>query len=209
MKKFFSPIFLSLLIMSCNSDKKDAQAFLDSYNKKYQELITRYSEAQWASNVKIVEGDSTNAVATRKAGEEFAKYTGSSEIVEKAKNYLEKKEKLTPLQVKQLEKILYVATNNPESAGEMVKERIKAETAQTERLFGFEFRIDGKPVTPNDIDEILAKETDLKKRLKTWEASKEVGKVLKDGLENLRELRRQSGLLVIPTIILTRSPITE
>ena len=76
--------------------------------------------------------------------------------------------------------------------GEVVKEKIKAETEQTRRLFGFDFQIDGISVSTNEIDRILKESNDLQKRLKAWEASKEVGKGLKDGLENLRNLRNKS-----------------
>ncbi|MGZ4059265.1 MAG: M2 family metallopeptidase, partial [Bacteroidia bacterium] len=168
------------------------QTYLDGYNKKYQELSTISNEAQWKSNTHIVEGDSTNAVATNKAEEEIAKFTGSVENIETAKKYLAQKDKLTELQVKQLNSILYKAANNPATIMDVVKERIKAETKQTEKLFGFDFKIDGKSVSTNDIDAILAKETDMNKRLKAWEASKEVGKGLKDGLVNLRDLRNKT-----------------
>jgi peptidyl-dipeptidase A len=67
--------------------------------------------------------------------------------------------------------------------------RITAEAEQVERLFGFDFRIDGESVTTNRIDEILTDETDLDRRLTAWEASKEVGPGLRDGLERLVRLR--------------------
>ncbi len=168
------------------------QTFLDSYNKKYQELSIISNEADWKSNIHIVEGDTTNATALNIASEEYAKYTGSSENIETAKKYLAQKEKLTELQVKQLNSILYKAANNPETIQDVVKARIKAETKQTENMFGFDFKIDGKSVSTNDIDEILGSETNMAKRLKAWEASKEVGKGLKDGLVNLRDLRNKT-----------------
>lgn len=195
MKKYFAVIVLAGFLMACDTKgpyQKEVQNYLDSYNKKYQELLTASSIAQWNSNIKIVEGDSTNAVATRKTGEAFAQFTGSEENINKAKEYLQHKKDLTELQIKQLEKIIYLAANNPQSAEKEVKERIKAESAQVEKLFGYDFKIDGKSVTANDIDEILEKETDLNKRLKAWEASKEVGKGLKDGLVHLRDLRNET-----------------
>jgi peptidyl-dipeptidase A len=93
---------------------------------------------------------------------------------------------------KEVRLILYVAANNPESIADVVKERIKAETAQTEKLFGYDFKINGKSVSANDIDGILTDEKDLNKRLAAWEASKEVGKRLKDGLLKLRDLRNKT-----------------
>lgn len=183
------------LIFSCSSSQqiqRDAQTFLDQYTKEYQKLYYESAKAQWASNTKIVEGDSTNAIATRKANEAFAEFTGSEENINQAQKYLRQKDKLLPLQVKQFERILYIAADNPATVEEVVKKRIKAETEQTEKLFGFDFKIDGKSVSTNEIDERLKTQTNVADRLKTWEASKEVGKTLKDGLENLRNLRNET-----------------
>jgi len=52
-------------------------------------------------------------------------------------------------------------------------------TDQTEKLYGFKFSIDGKEVTPNNIDSVLTTSKDLDARRKAWEASKEVGASLK------------------------------
>ncbi|RMH97548.1 MAG: peptidase, partial [Calditrichaeota bacterium] len=150
------------------------------------------ARAEWRSNTYIVEGDTVTPAQTRRANEALAAFTGSTENIEKARRFLEHRDQLTPLQVKQLEVILYEAANNPQTVAELVKERIKAETEQTEKLFGFDFRIGGKSVSTNEIDDILQSETDLSRRLAAWEASKEVGKGLKDGLEKLRDLRNKT-----------------
>jgi peptidyl-dipeptidase A len=203
MKKHIILIASIAMLYSCSSDKKQdgnankalqdsVQIYLDQYNKKYQELNVVANETSWKSQTHIVEGDSTNAVANNKAQEEYAKYTGSAENIETAKKYLAQKDKLTEIQVKQLNSILYKAANNPETIQDVVKARIKAETKQTENLFGFDFKIDGKSVSTNDIDRALAEEKDLAKRKKAWEASKEVGKGLKEGLLNLRDLRNKT-----------------
>jgi len=171
--------------------QKNAQAFLDSFTTEYIKVSAAYAEAQWASNTKIIEGDSTNALAEQQAGKVFSDYVGSNVIVDKVQDFLKEKENLTPLQVKQLESILYDAGNYTEKAADAVKDRIKAETDQTAKLYGFNYSIDGKPVTTNNIDSILKVETDLAKRLKAWNTSKEVGKNLKTGLVHLRDLRNK------------------
>ena len=62
---------------------------------------------------------------------------------------------------------------------------------------GFTFCLDkpvapcAKPVTPNDIDEILLKSNDLKERERYWEVSKQSGPVLRPGLNGLRDLRNR------------------
>ncbi|MDX5347121.1 MAG: M2 family metallopeptidase, partial [Hymenobacteraceae bacterium] len=158
----------------------------------YQRLYKASSEAEWASNTKIVEGDTANAMATRKANEAFANFTGSIENIEKTRRLLKQKSALDPIQIKQLEAILYAAANNPQIIPDVVKERIKAETEQTEKLYGFDYKIFEQTVTTNQLDDILKNETDLQKRQQAWEASKEVGKNLKQGLVNLRRLRNNT-----------------
>ncbi|OYU79227.1 MAG: peptidase [Flavobacterium sp. BFFFF1] len=199
MKKYVLILAAVAALYSCNKDKagdaglqKKVQTYLDGYNKEYQKLNVLVNETSWKMQIHIVEGDSTNAVANNKAMEAYAKYTGSSDNIKMAKAFLEHQDVLTPLQVKQLKSILYKAANNPETLQKIVSARIKAETKQTENLFGFDFKIDGKSVSANDIDGVLADETNLAKRRKAWESSKEVGKGLKTGLVNLRNLRNQT-----------------
>ena len=168
---------------------QEAQKFLDKYTAEYVKLYATASEAQWKANIEIIEGDSTNSLAARAADEAMAAFTGSKENIEAAKKYLSDKSKLDEKQVKQFEVILYAAANNPQTIADVVKQRIKAENDQTQKLYGFQYMLDGKKVSTNDLDEVLKKENNLDKRLAAWNASKEVGSTLKGGLVNLRNLR--------------------
>ena len=196
MKKYkLLPVLLLLLLMSCaktDQPKQEVQAYLDEYNKTYQELLYKWNEGEWKLNTKIVEGDTMTVKLAQNEQEEYARFTGSTENIEKATMYLEQKEQLTDLQLRQLTRILYLAASNPETASELVKEKIKAGTKQTEILYGFDFKLDRKSISTNQIDDLLKTEADLSKRLKVWEASKEVGKKLKDGLADLQRLRNQT-----------------
>jgi peptidyl-dipeptidase A len=199
MKKTILSALVIIAIISCKTEtkidsqaKKDTQAFLDVYTSTFQELYYDSAEAEWAANTHIVEGDTINAYNVQKANEAYAIFTGSKEVIKKTRALLEKKEELDLVQVRQLESILYSAANNPETVSETVKQRITAETAQNEALFGFDFKVDGKSVSTGDIDGILRESNDEAERLKNWEASKEVGKNLKGGLENLVKLRNET-----------------
>lgn len=204
MKRLLSLLLsLNIGLSSCNSTKQEtintdedasqnAQVFIDDYTAQYLRLYYDLSKAQWQSNTHIEKDDTLNAYNTQKASEAFAAYVGSMKAIEQTQDFLQQKELLSPLQIKQLETILYAAANSPSVAEEAVKERIRAETAQIEKLFGFDFMIGDQAVTTNEIDHILKTETDLKVRQQVWETSKEVGKVLKDGLENLRQLRNET-----------------
>jgi peptidyl-dipeptidase A len=174
---------------NASDPRAEAQKFIEQFTAEWLQLRYSYNLASWNSNTKIVEGDETNAKAENAALERLTAFTGSKQNIERATALLKQRDKLTPLQVTQLKAILYLAAEYPETAKDLVKERIAAETAQTEKLYGFDFKIDGKSVTPNQIDEILRTSNDTAERRKAWEASKEVGRVLKDGLANLQRLR--------------------
>lgn len=198
MKNIISLLLLIGLFAGCSNKssdeqiQKEVQAYLDSYNKEFQKLLIVNNEAQWKLNTMIVENDSiTNKLATE-AGEAFAKFTGSKVNIEKSTNYLKQKEHLTPLQIRQLEVILYMAGANPEVAGDIVKQRIKAEADQTGLLYGYKFMLGQKEVTTNDLDDILKNSNNLNERMDAWVCSKDLGKTLKTGLDNLRGLRNKS-----------------
>ena len=188
-------IILSIAVLwSCSSDTTNDQGvdeFLSAYQEQLIPLYLENSEALWTSNTKIVPGDTTNSHRAQVTGEALKAYTGSVENIQMAQKYLQSPE-LSDLQKRQLEAILYEAANNPATVAELVKARISAENTQTEKLFGFDFTIDGESVSTNQIDEILRTEVDLDKRLVAWESSKEVGTVLKDGLQGLRDLRNST-----------------
>ncbi|UOB18061.1 M2 family metallopeptidase [Abyssalbus ytuae] len=200
MKKRTFLLALSVLVLSCKSEKKqndnfitqEVQDFLDEYTKDYLTLRNASAEAEWEANTKIVEGDTTNAYRVQVANEAIAKFTGSTEVIEKTKKYLEKSNELDTVQLRQLNTILYEAGNNPQIVSDIVKERIAAETLQNEKLFGFDFKVNENSITTGDIDKVLRESSNEKERLQHWEASKEVGKDLKDGLENLKNLRNRT-----------------
>ncbi len=167
----------------------EVQAFLNDFESRYAELYYESNLAEWASNTHIVEGDDTNAKRTEEANQALANFTGSEEIIAQTRGFLERRDALPEIQRRQLEAILYKAANYPQTAPELVERRIAAETAQVEKLYGVEFQLDGRPLTPNEIDRQLREENDLAKRQAVFEASKEVGKELRDGLVELVELR--------------------
>lgn len=198
MKKTILYASALFMLVSCGNRKenkadeafqKETQTKLDEYNLAWQKLLKESSEAEWTLNTHIVEGDTLTGKKAEEANKAFAAFTGSKENIEFAQQALTKKDQLTPLQVKQLETILFMAGGSPETAGELIDKRIAAETEQTKKLFGFDFKLNGKSVSTNELDEILKSSTNLAERQKAWEASKEVGKELKSGLTELQTLR--------------------
>ena len=204
MKKILILAALPLIGISCtggnmadtstkpSSIVAETQEYIDSYTETLLVLYYEAAEAQWQSNTMIIEGDTVNSHRTNVANEKMASFTGSIENIERSRKFLERKAELEPLQVKQLEVILYGAADSPQTVPELVKQRIAAQTAQVETLYGFDFKIDGKSVTTNQIDETLRTSTDMDERLAAWSSSKEVGVELRDGLTNLVYLRNST-----------------
>jgi len=199
-------LLLTALLVACAAPEGDAgdaaegaaaaiepdpevQSFLDDYEATYLDLYYQANKAEWASNTRIVEGDDTNRKRTEEANEALSAFTGSEEVIEKTRAFLERRDTLPELQLRQLETILYKAANYPQTAADLVKRRISAEAAQVEKLYGFDFQLDGQSISTNDVDNLLHEVTDLPRRQEVWEASKEVGKELREGLVELVELR--------------------
>ncbi|SMD39147.1 peptidyl-dipeptidase A [Reichenbachiella faecimaris] len=194
MKKIAFLLLMATVGCKTNTETKVSQVdqFLNTYTERYLKLYAEYSEAEWEANTKIIDGDTLASHKVSQAGGAYAAFTGSAENIEQATKFLQDKEVLTAIQIKQLEAILYGAASNPGTVSDLVKEKIKADAAQNAALFGYDFQIDGESVSTNEIDEILKTSDNLDERLIAWNTSKEVGIGLKDGLENLVGLRNQT-----------------
>jgi len=123
-----SAIALSFFACSDSTQfQKEVQAYLDSYNKEFQKYSYEWNKGEWLLNTHIVEGDTLTVKKAQDSQEQYAKFTGSKENIDKATEYLKQKDKLTELQVRQLNRILYLAARNPQTVSELVKEKIAAD----------------------------------------------------------------------------------
>ncbi|HAH06482.1 MAG TPA: peptidase [Elusimicrobia bacterium] len=173
--------------------QKDAESFVNAYAGYYQGLYTVAQEASWAASTDVTPEHDGMRIAANKA---MASFTGSRFAIEQAKRYLARKAELKPLTVRQLRKIQLEAAENPATLPEIVAKRVEAESRQSSVMDSFQFCLqkstDGacsKPVTANDIDDLLLSTRDLSVRLQVWNASKETGPALKSGLAELQALR--------------------
>jgi peptidyl-dipeptidase A len=193
-------IGLCLFVVSCQVTEKNKNAklqenadkYLSSYNEEYQKLSTAANETSWTLNTKIIEGDSITQKQYEEATRKLTDFQGRVSVIDTAKKYVALKDKLTPLQAKQFEYILFSAGASPATAADAVRALIKESAEQTKVLYGYDFKIDGKSVSKNDISNILTSTAKLPEKLKAWTSSKEIGKELKPGLQKLRDLRNET-----------------
>lgn len=163
-----------------------ADRFLDLVNAGYQALTRVQQEAQWDAATDVTP---VHDAASEVAGKAYAAFNGSPAVINEAKELLLHRAELNALTVRELEHALINAAEGPMTNPKVTAARIAGETAQASTLNSFEFKLRGKTITVNEIDNLLRASTDLTERQAVWEASKESGKALKPGLVKLRDLR--------------------
>jgi peptidyl-dipeptidase A len=166
----------------------EAAAFLKQYNSLFMGLVRVSQEAQWAASTDVTDAHDGARVG---ANTMLAAFAGDREVIETARRLLKRREALDPVVARSLDKIILGAAEGPGTIPDVVAARVAAESAQSSTMDGYTYKLDGKPVSANDIDTILEKSSDLAQRRRTWEASKEMGVPLRAGLINLQKLRNQ------------------
>ena len=182
-----SLLLLSVVCASAASPIQErADRFLTLVNAGYKGLYRVNSEAQWLA---VTDVTPAHDAASETAAKAAAAFNGNPAIISEAKELLTHRAELNELTQRQLNQVLLNAAEAPMTNPELVAARVAAETKQASTLNSFEFKLEGNPITANQIDDKLDQSTDLTERRKVWEASKESGPALKPGLVKLRDLR--------------------
>src|ERR1051326_7364904 len=176
----------ALPLFAASPVQERADRFLTLANAGYQALYRVNSEAQWLAMTDVTPEHDAAAEATGKA---YAAFNGNPAIINEARELLTHQKELTELTVRQLKQLLLNAAEGPMTNPELVGKRVAAETKQASLMNGFEYKFNGLKITANEIDNKLEKSADLAERKAVWEASKEIGPVLKPNLVTLRDLR--------------------
>src|SRR5438034_8740824 len=169
-------LFIFCLAASAASPIQErADRFLALANSGYQALYRVNSEAQWLALTDVTPEHDAAAEATGKA---YAAFNGNPAIISEARELLTHQKELTELTTRQLKQLLLNAAEGPMTNPDLVAKRVAAETKQASILNGFEFKLNGQPITVNQIDDKLDKSVDLNERKAVWETSKQSGPAL-------------------------------
>lgn len=188
------PLRLALLLLvgfACaqadtNPTQERADRFLALVNSAYQAISTVEANAIWDASTDV---SPVHDAAAETASRARAAFMGNPTLIKETKALLLLRKDLNATTTRQLERLILISAEGPMTNPSLTRARIAAETAQASTLNSFEFTLHGKPVTVNEIDNLLTTSVDLAERRAVWEASKESGKALKDGLIKLRDLR--------------------
>jgi peptidyl-dipeptidase A len=172
--------------------QNQADAFLSHFVEGWLPLQTAAEEANWAASTDVSEVHTATQVVKNL---ELNRFVGAPDVIAMVSRLLEQKGGLDDLTVRQLEKVRLRAAEAPGTIPEVVNGRAEAEAKQSATQDGFTFSIrrEGRDtaVSANDIDRVLVDSRDLDERRTAWEASKTIGRPLRDGLLRLRDLRNK------------------
>ena len=182
------PLFLAIPLATetPNPVQERADRFLQLVNPSYQALTTVQQQAAWLAFTDV---KPEHDAASEWAAKALAAFNGSPALIRETRNLLAERDRLRPVTVRQLEKVLFSAAEGPMTNPALTAERIAAETRQQSILNSYVYKLDGMPITANGIEKLLDTSRDLGERQRVWAASKEVGPPLKGGLLRLRDLR--------------------
>jgi len=169
-----------------SSAQERADQFLALVNSSYQALYRVNSEAQWKA---VTDVTPAHDAASETAGKAYAAFNGNPAVIREAQDLLKRSTELEPLTVRELKQVLLNAGEGPMTNPFLVGRRIESETRQASLLNSFQFKLNGKPITANEIDNLLNSSNDLAQRKAVWEASKEIGPALQVNLMILQNLR--------------------
>jgi peptidyl-dipeptidase A len=173
----------------------EADAFLELYSSLFRANFWLREEAWWMAQTDVTPKHDGYRTA---AGRAYAAFTGDPVIIERLRHLRSHADQLDEITRRQLDKAWMEAASAPGTAADLVKASIEAESKQSSALDSYVFCLetdeDGgclEVVTANEIDDRLVNGRNLDERLWVWEASKEIGRVLRPGLADLQRLRNQ------------------
>lgn len=165
------------------------QQFLDLFIPKVQQKSKQVNQASW-----ILETTGSKDAASLKADleTELNLLFNDKNTFDKLMAWDKDPTLTDPLLKRQLN--VLIRTFKPNLIPKELIQKIAQEEANISQLYSnFRPQINGKALSENDIREILKKETNVHVRKETWEASKQIGKVLAPHILKLVRLRNEAA----------------
>jgi len=192
MKNKLILIFISIFVLINFCSKKgeialDAKSYLDSLTRIVEPVYKNMNLSYW------------NATATGENNyyKEYANYSlqykrilsnkRDFEIIKKFRNSNEIKDRI----LKRTFDLLYREFLVNQADTNLVKQITELSSKVEQKFNTFRGKIDGKPVSGNDIKKILKSSNDLELRRKAWDASKQVGGIVANDVIKLVKLRNK------------------
>ena len=157
---------------------------VSSLSESFEKLETQFHEAYWDSQI-----DATPA-SDRKRAElelELRRVKGDAQSLAQVNEALEE-EIHEPLLLRQLEVLRLSLTGN-QMGDEQRAALVELSTSVESDFASYRPLLDGKPLSENDVERVLAASDDQDLRRRTWAASKEIGGRVAGRVRELARLR--------------------
>lgn len=169
--------------------KKDAEAFLASYQKEFAKLEKEQTLAFWTASNSGKKEDFDKSAATEL---ELKKLHSNPERYKTIVTLLKHRDALDALTVRALE-VAELAFKENQLPAELLERLVKASTEIEKSFSTFRGEIAGKKYSNNELLEMLAKEKNSKKRQAIWEALKQVGEEVGPKIVELAKTRNEAA----------------
>lgn len=163
-------IFITFLFSCEYPQKKEdtpyaqqVQSFLDSYEKEYQVL-----HAAWQKNVLSKAKSQEDSAALVTSQQRYEAFLGDKDKLSEAATYLKEIDKLTPIQVKQLQIILYDGTPFQQSLSTVLNSKRVALKQISTALEMPPFRLRNRYYAVQDLDSLFAIQQNEKVKAYLW-----------------------------------------
>ncbi len=157
---------------------------VSSLESTFERLETEFHEAYWDSQI-AASPDSDRRRAELEL--ELRKVKGDPQVLSQVREALDE-ELHDPLLRRQLEVLRLSLTGN-QMTDEQRAALVETSTSVESEYASFRPSVNGRHVSENDIELVLATSTDSEERKRVWEASKEIGERVADRVRELARLR--------------------
>jgi len=178
-----------LLLAACTDPEKQVREFVDSHVQKIKPIEKERNLADWNAAITGSSEDYNKAAAARLKYKEVYANPVDFTFLKGVREQREVKDSILARQVD----VLYFTYLRNQIQPELLKQITDLEAKVEQDFSTFRGQIQGKPVSGNEILDILKKQPDSRKRKEAWEASKQVGPVVAQTLLRLVRLRNQAA----------------
>lgn len=163
--------------------------FLNEYYTKVEPLTKKVNISYFDASISGKESDYEKSAGYQI---EISKFYSNKEMFNLLKEFKESDEIKDPILKRELD-LIYNEFVGSQFDDKLHEEIINLSTKIEQKFSTLRAKVNGKPLTDNEIDELLEKSTDSKELEETWKASKEIGKIVAPDVIKLVKLRNKGA----------------
>jgi peptidyl-dipeptidase A len=168
---------------------EDPETFIREVTEQVRTLHIQFSGAMWQS---ATTGTEQAARREKDTKAELMRFWADTQLYETAKNLNETSTTDDPLQRRTLKRI-YLSSAKAQQDEATIEAITNLETETQRSFYNFRALVDGKPISDNEVENILRTSRDSAAVRKVWEASKRIGEEVADHVRELAHLRNKSA----------------